>query len=174
MKSSADQENISTRTDRVLECLREQALLMDRLATGQQHLQQAVVLRDWERLESVLEEMNLLGEALAGKENERDQAFHDLAQALGCRRSLSAILAELPRETRAEVSQAYRALKVAVLRLQSHTASMDTYVRSSMATNREVLRELFPEWAAPGYSRTGQGNMGPEAAGTALMVNHHQ
>ncbi|SIQ89251.1 FlgN protein [Alkalispirochaeta americana] len=174
MKSSADQPMIPARAARLLECLQRQTSLLDQLTVHQKALQTEVLRRDWDRLEELLEELHPLGEALAGIENERDQAFHDLAQAAETGRSLAAILAKLPREIRADVSEAYRALKVAVLRLQSNTASMDTYLRSSMATNREVLRELFPEWAAPGYSRTGQGNMGAETAGTALMVNHHQ
>ncbi len=160
----------TTRIDIFLVLLERQTALIDKLAVRELELQQKVADRDWTAVESLIEEMTRISEAIAQVEEERNDTFLELAYALGGDSSFSSVLSRLPGDARESLSQRYRELKVAVLRLQSHTANMDAYLRSSLATNRTVLRELFPDFAAPGYSSDGQGRI---ESGTALMVNQH-
>lgn len=162
--------NITSRIDNFIVLLERQTLLIEQLSRHEVALQNRVTERDWSEVEVLINEMTSVSEAIAEVEESRNSAFLEIAGALGVDTDFAAVLSRLPGPVRDSISRRYRDLKVAVLRLQSHTANMDAYMRSSLATNRSVLRELFPEHAAPGYSSDGQGRI---EAGTALMVNRH-
>lgn len=162
--------NTKSQMENFLVLLERQTSLIDTLTRHEVRLQQTVADHDWTTVETLIGEMTSVSEQLAVAEEERNNAFLEIAFSLGGETDFAVVLSRLPAEVRQTVSQRYRELKVAVLRLQSHTANMDAYLRSTLATNRGVLRELFPEHAAPGYSSDGQGRI---EAGTALMVNQH-
>lgn len=158
-----------------VQTLWRQAALMEELSLQEEALQQAVQERQWERLQETMKLMTQKSEELTGVENERIAAYEELMNALG--RSdkndgdaFSDVMAHLPEEIRGEISEAYRALKVAVLQLKSRTGGIDTYLRSTISTMRGVMRELYPEHTTPVYSRTGTRSY---TGGQALMVDHH-
>ena len=150
--------------------LDRQTELLEGLTRQEATLQERVEERDWGAVETLMSEMTVISEAVARVEDARNSVFLEIADSLGGETDFAVVLSRMPAEVRELLSQRYRALKVAVLRLQSRTSNMDAYLRSTLATNRSVLRELFPEHAAPGYSSDGQGRM---QAGTALMINSH-
>lgn len=156
----------------VLEALSEQVKHMQQLADQEALLQRCVMERDWTVLEELIPRMATASEAIEAAENARDYSVQRLALALGLGPSprFSDVVAALPEESRMALADLYRRLKIVVLRLQSRTASIDTYVRSSVSTMRAVMRELYPEHAAPVYSRSGGGIF---TGGQALVVNHH-
>lgn len=160
----------NTRIEDFLLLLERQTELIEDLARREGALQDRVADQDWSAVEVLIGEMIVTSEAITAVEEQRNSTFLEIACALGGETDFAVVLSRLPQEVRSEISLRYRDLKVAVLRLQSRTSDMDAYLRSSMATNRAVLRELFPEHAAPGYSADGQGRM---QAGTALMINRH-
>ena len=148
--------------------LERQAALIDELAEREADLQTLVTKGAWDELETLIPEMTDLGEAINEAEEERSAVYGEIVAAVGGERSFAYILSRLPIELRAALSAAYRRLKVAVLRLQSRTSTVDTYLRSSIATTRGVLRELYPEHASVGYSRSGHDRFG---AGSPVMVD---
>ncbi|TVR68939.1 MAG: hypothetical protein EA427_09310 [Spirochaetaceae bacterium] len=160
----------NTRMETFLVLLKQQTELIEILAQQETELQQRVADRDWESVETLVGEMTSVSEAISRVEEDRNALFLEIACELGGETDFAVVLSRMPMEIRTLLSQRYRELKIAVLRLQSRTANMDAYLRSSLATNRSVLRELFPEHATPGYSSDGQGRL---QAGTALMVNSH-
>jgi len=115
--------------------------------------------------------MTQLSESVARIEEQRNDVFMELSASFGNINSFAHVLIRLPEDLRDSISRQYRALKIAVLRLQSKTATMDAYVRSSMATNRNVLRELIPEHAGTGYTREGHGHF---ATASAVVVDREQ
>lgn len=151
--------------------LERQAALIEELAAHEAALADVVARREWMELEKLVPRMTAISEAIGQTEEERNALYSQISAALGSNVSFARVLALMPEELRTAVSQAYRALKVAVLRLQSRTSSMDAYLRSTISTTRGVLKELYPEHAAAGYSRDGQGNFGGAAA---VMVDHHR
>lgn len=146
--------------------LADQARLLNELADGQSRLRDAVAARDWDALDGLLPQLTEVGRTAGQAEQRRSRALDRIAGDR--KRTFSAVLAELPDEHRKRVSAGYRDLKVAVLRLKSHTNQMDSYLRSSITTTRSVLRELYPEHASGSYTAEGQGTFQTAAA---MMVN---
>ena len=148
--------------------LERQAMLIDELAEREADLQKLVTARAWDELETLIPHMTDLGEAINDAEEARSAVYDEIVAAVGGERSFAHILSRLPIEVRAALSGAYRRLKVAVLRLQSRTSSVDTYLGSTISTTRGVLRELYPEHASVGYSRNGRNRFGN---GAPVMVD---
>lgn len=146
--------------------LTDQARLLNELADGQSHLREAVAARDWDTLEHLLPKLTEVGRTADQAEQRRGAALDRITGPE--KRDFSVVLAALPDEHRRRVSDGYRDLKVAVLRLKSHTQQMETYLQSSIATTRSVVRELCPEHASGGYTPDGQGTFQTAAA---MMVN---
>lgn len=149
-----------------------QVALMQELSVQEQALQEAVRDREWEALQAIMRRMTETSEDLGRVETERISAYQSLADAADRDGNVefSALLARLPEDLRSEISDAYRALKIAVLQLKSRTSGIDTYLRTTITTMRGVMRELYPEHATPVYSRDGSGAF---TGGQALVVNHH-
>ncbi len=152
-----------------LELLERQTTLIEELTEKQTTLQGLVVRKDWTGMERLVPEMTALSEAISRVESKRNDVFGELSASFGQVNSFAHILIHLPEEIRSAISRQYRALKIAVLRLQSRTATMDAYVRSNMSTNRDVLRELMPEHSTNGYTREGRGHF---STASAVVVNH--
>ncbi len=148
--------------------LERQATLIEALAEREADLQELVTKRAWDDLETLIPQMTDLGEAINHAEEERSAVYEEIVAAVGGERSFAYILSHLPIEVRTTLSGAYRRLKVAVLRLQSRTSSVDTYLNSTISTTRGVLRELYPEHASVGYSRSGRNRFGN---GSPVMVD---
>ncbi|MDA3948824.1 MAG: flagellar export chaperone FlgN [Spirochaeta sp.] len=149
---------------RFLELLNEQTDLIEALGERQAQLQTLIADKDWEQMERLIPEMTRLSEATAAVEAQRNEIFAEISASFGGVQSFAHVLTRLPGELRHEISRRYRALKIAVLRLQSRTATMDAYVRSSMSTSRGVLQELFPEHATSSYTRQGHGQFSTSSA----------
>ncbi len=152
-----------------LELLEHQTVLIEGLAEKQGVLQGIVARKDWTAMERIVPEMTRLSEEIARTESRRNEVFAELSASFGNAESFAHVLVHLPDQLREGISRQYRALKIAVLRLQSKTATMDAYVRSSMSTNRDVLRELIPEHSSNGYTSRGHGHF---ATASAVVVDH--
>jgi hypothetical protein len=152
-----------------LELLEHQTGLIDGLAEKQSVLQGIIARKDWTAMEQLVPEMTRLSEEIARTEAQRNEVFAELSASFGNVESFAHVLVHLPEELRGKISRQYRALKIAVLRLQSKTSTMDAYVRSSMSTNRDVLRELIPEHSSNGYTSRGHGHF---ATASAVVVDH--
>lgn len=75
------------------------------------------------------------------------------------------------RSERDEASDAFRDLKLSVLRVQTATAALNDYLRVVGRTVSEVLGELFPHQKGDLYSRKGRRI---NASAAPFLVNHHQ
>ncbi len=161
-----------TKTDALfVGSLRAQAALMDRLSREEKELQEAVLERQWDTLQTKMQQMTETSDELARIEERRNEAFKALLDEYGIDGDFTTFLNSISSELRVQVSDAYRALKVSVLRLKSQTTGIDTYLRATIGTMRGVIRGLYPEHAMPVYTGDGSGTY---TGGQALVVNHHQ
>lgn len=154
---------------RLLRLLDEQTELIERLGQQQETLQSIIAEKDWNRMERLVPQMTGVSEAVARVESQRNDALGELSAAAGGVESFAQLLNRFPPDLRHAISVRFRALKIAVLRLQSRTATMDAYIRASMSTSRGVLQELFPEHASSSYSRDGAGSF---STASAVVVDH--
>ena len=155
-------------SDGFVQLLDQQSELIEQMAGHETELQEAVGERDWQRLESLMQRMSQLSDAIVAVERRRNEVYTALAMEFGGEATFARVLTMLPVEERQRLSAAYRRLKVAVLGLQSRTAGMDAYLRATMSTTRGVLQELYPEQTSRGYSRDGQGQFN---TASAVMVD---
>lgn len=150
--------------------LLQQTELLTALSQQEQHLQAVVADRDWPQLERLLPSMEAVGVEFQRLETRRQVVYTEMQFAAGGEQSFAALLKSFPGDEREKISAAYRGLKVAVLRLRSQTAGLDTYLRSSIGTLRGVLQELYPEHASTVYSRDGFGGY---PSGQAMVLSRH-
>ncbi len=152
----------------VILLLSQQTELMNRLESMQRQLQGEVEKRNMQTMEELIPVMTGISEEVATLEEQRNSAFLDLSIQLGCSGDLAGVLARIDPATRNALSQAYRELKIAVLRLQGSTAMLDTYLRTTVMTGRSILTELFPEHTSGRYAKDGQGEF---HSTSAMMIN---
>ncbi|MFW5801256.1 MAG: flagellar export chaperone FlgN [Spirochaeta sp.] len=152
--------------------LQQQVHLLEELAGYEQRMQHAVIMRDWPELEIAIQEMYALSDCIYSCEHVREKEFARLRSALGLPEDVrfSVVLGNLPQEHRHEIASLYRRLKIAVLRVQTLTGGIDSYVSSTVENMQQIVEEVFPGTRGSIYSRDGnlQGKQPP-----AMVVNHH-
>ncbi len=149
--------------------LDRQTALINELAEMELELQQIVAERSWERLHDVVPRMTELSEAINEAENERNENVERLAHIAGPGIQFTDLLRRLPTEVRIAVTERYRNLKIAMLRLRSRSSNIDSYLRATISTQRGVLRELYPDRTTPGYTKEGDGTF---TTAPAMVLDH--
>lgn len=149
-----------------------QVLLFTDLAREERILADAVVAKDWPSLDRVIRVMDGYSRKIVHADEQRARVYDALRSRLGLREGglFSDVLDAIPFESREQLSNLFRELKIAVMRVRSLTGGVETYVESSNQTLRSVLQELYPERKGRLYSRSGATT---EHADTPVVVNHH-
>lgn len=155
-----------------VEVLNVQIVLFTDLAREERILADAVVAKDWPTLDRVIRVMNEYSEEIVRADELRSRTYDALRSRIGLPSGglFSELLDSIPSESREQLSELFRELKVAVMRVRSLTGGVDAYVESSNTTLRSVLQELYPERKGRLYSRSGAST---EHAETPVVVNHH-
>ena len=156
----------------VVETLSAQLTMMNTLAEHEAELHRRMLEREWEEVTPLIETMSDMSDAVVEAENRRHDAYCTLRRHLGLEDSagFAEVLAALDDEDRRRLAELYRQLKLAVIRLKSLADGVDRYVRTMMATTRELIKEAYPHRSGATYSRDG----GHAAhSGEALVLNHH-
>ncbi|MFW5812265.1 MAG: flagellar export chaperone FlgN [Alkalispirochaetaceae bacterium] len=155
----------------VTETLRAQLTMMNTLAEQEAELHRLMLEREWEDVTPLIETMSEMSDAVVEAENQRHDAYCLLRRHLGLNDSsgFGEVLAALDDEDRRCLADLYRQLKLSVIRIQSLAGGVDRYVRTMMATTREMIREAYPERAGGAYGRDGAHSV---QAGEALVLNH--
>lgn len=149
--------------------LDRQTALINELAEMELELQKIVANRNWERLSQVVPRMTAISEAINEAEALRSDAVRDLTRLAGPGILFSELLRRLPTEARIAVTERYRNLKIAMLRLRSRSSNIDAYLRSTISTQRGVLKELYPDRTSPGYTSSGDGTF---STAPAMVLDH--
>lgn len=149
--------------------LDRQTALINELSELELELQTIVADRNWERLSMVVPKMTAVSDAINESEEVRAEMVRDLSRMAGPGMLFSELLRRLPTEARVAVTERYRNLKVAMLRLRSRSSNIDSYLRATISTQRGVLKELYPDRTSPGYSSSGDGTFN---AAPAMVLDH--
>lgn len=149
--------------------LDRQTALINELSELELELQTIVADRNWERLSMVVPKMTAVSDAINESEEIRAEMVRDLSRMAGPGMLFSELLRRLPTEARVAVTERYRNLKVAMLRLRSRSSNIDSYLRATISTQRGVLKELYPDRTSPGYSSSGDGTLN---AAPAMVLDH--
>ena len=152
--------------------LNQEVELLESFARQEQKLQDAIVDREWDRLEGIVNEMSDASQSVLSVEQERHDSYTRVRQEVGCPSDVGFydFVAHLDLADRMEVSELYRRLKVAVMRVQALTGGIGSYITSATSAIRDVLDELYPERKGRIYSRAGH-HAAPDDR--AMVVDHH-
>ncbi|MFW6251366.1 MAG: flagellar export chaperone FlgN [Alkalispirochaetaceae bacterium] len=156
----------------VVQTLSAQLTLMNSLAEQEAELHRRMLEREWEEVTPLIETMSEMSDAVVEAENRRHDAYCRLRLHLGLNdgSGFAEVLAALNDEDRRRLAELYRQLKLVVIRLQSLAGGVDRYVRTMMATTREIIQEAYPDRSGASYGRDGAH---AAQGGEALVLNHH-
>lgn len=156
----------------VVETLSAQLTMMNTLAEHEAELHRRMLEREWEEVTPLIETMSEMSDAVVEAENRRHDAYCRLRRDLGLDDSsgFGEVLAALGDEDRRRLAELYRQLKLSVIRLQSLAGGVDRYVRTMMATTRELIKEAYPHRNGATYGKDGAH---ASHTGEALVLNHH-
>ncbi len=130
---------------------------MERFSREEEVLQRAVLSKDWPAMECSLRSMRELSDRVNEIEDERARVFEEMKREKGVpdTGSFYDLLVHIPSEERVSLSEKYRNLKVAVLRVKGFTGGIETYLTSASVTLQEVLSDLFPGYRQDTYGKNG-------------------
>ena len=152
--------------------LQQQIQLLDLLSQSEHQLQHAVMHKDWQSLETTIARLYELSNQVYKCEQVRHREFTALRESMGLPETarFSALLADLSAEERLEIASLYRRLKISVLRVQTLTEGLDSYLNSTVQTMQQIVQELFPSTRGGVYSKDGNLN-GTQPP--AMVINQH-
>lgn len=154
----------------VMDTLEAQLTMMNTLAEQEAELHRLMLEREWEEVTPLIETMGEMSDAVVEAENRRHDAYCALRRDLGLNDTsgFGEVLAALDDDDRRSLADLYRQLKLSVIRLQSLAGGVDRYVRTMMATTREIIKEAYPQRAGGAYGRDGAH---AAHSGEALVLN---
>jgi hypothetical protein len=124
---------------------------------AQRSFSAAIKARDWSALQTAIGIQDELARAIADQESARTEAFELLRAQTGCEAGglyRVALLVSEPERT--ELTDLYRALKLAAMRAKFENASAGDYAAGNRDLLRAVLEELFPEKKHRMYGKSGK------------------
>lgn len=159
--------------------LRAEIEALDRVAELERLIRNAVMERDWSKLESNLYELDYWSSKVIDAEEMRRDCLAEFADCASCDElaesagdagvALLDILQLAPFADRTELTELYRQLKIAVMTVQSATYGLQSYVNAAAETTQAFLEELFPSHKGKHYSRNGSA---AKVDRRALVLDH--
>lgn len=151
--------------------LQEETRLLMRFAAAQEELQALMSRHNWKVVDKKLEIMRKLSERVATVEKQREDCFRALKAELNAREdeNFNQIVSRLASSERHELKEAYKELKLAVLRAKGQAGRLGYFVQTLTDSLARVLEEVFPHRKARIYARDGKSKAVSEPA---FMVNH--
>jgi len=131
-------------------------------------LQEAFLRRDWSELDALVSKLGSFSGRIEAMEQRRHNTFLELKVSLKLaeKMTFSRVITEMSGADREELSDLYRKLKIAVIRVRGATGRLGYYFRSVSDSANRVLSELLPYRKGRIYSRGGL----PRAVEEASLV----
>ena len=148
----------------LIDKMAEETLLLEEFGSREGELRSCISSNNWSELTATIQNLSPLAEKIEEVEKSRDEAFMALRTMFGEKDDASFyhVVFHLPERERDICVELYRKLKLAAIRIQSITLSIDSYVRTVSGTVRQILEEIFPYQKGKIYSAKG-GSMDTQA-----------
>lgn len=120
-------------------------------------LQETFLRRDWPELDTLVSKLGYFSGRIEAMEQRRHSVFLELKVSLKLaeKMTFNRVIMEMSGENREELSDLYRKLKIAVIRVRGVTGRLGYYYRSVSDSVDRVLSELLPYRKGRIYSRVG-------------------
>ena len=141
----------------LLDLMAEETLLLEEFGSREEEIRSCINENNWNELTLTVQNLSPLAEKIEQVETTRDEVFASLRSMFGEQEDAGFyhVVFHLPRRERDLCVELYRKLKIAAIRIQSITMSIDSYVRTVSGTVRQILEEIFPYQKGNMYSRSG-------------------
>jgi hypothetical protein len=138
--------------------MNEEAGLLMSFSIIEEEMLKAISERRWDGLESIIIRLRKKSDLLNQAEDKRVQSFELLKTNLGVPSSAGffKILPIVKDEKRAQMTESYRKLKLAIYSVKGATLRLSYYFQSLSETFKKVMGELFPHRKGKLYTRTGK------------------
>ncbi|MBN1649091.1 MAG: flagellar export chaperone FlgN [Spirochaetales bacterium] len=132
--------------EKLKECMSEELNILTNFSENEQNLKHNIEKHDWVSLEKTIKQMQPLSERIDLLDKERSDIFRELCGYYGEKENCSFyhIAVYFPHSEREICTSLYQELKIAVIRIQSITWSIDNYVRTVTGTIQQVLNNVYP------------------------------
>ncbi|MDR3303260.1 MAG: flagellar protein FlgN [Treponema sp.] len=137
-----------------------QTALLDKLTSAQDAMREAVMNREWDEFETLVNTMDTYSDQFNTLETERATLFATLTgkqadDADAADTTFYAFASHLPHDERRELTGLYRELKLRALRLRAANDSLMLYLNEAKGTVDGFINAAFPERKTNLYSRFG-------------------
>jgi len=141
----------------LLDLMAEETLLLEEFGSREEEIRSCINSNNWNELTVTIQKLSPLAEKIEQVERTRDDVFSSLRIMFGEQEDASFyhVAFHLPARERDICVELYRKLKMAAIRIQSITMSIDSYVRTVSGTVRQILEEIFPYQKGNIYSKSG-------------------
>ncbi len=162
---------VQTRIREFREAIETEITLLECVASRQNDLRTHLVERNWPELDRVIKDLERVSGEVAQIEERRVSLAHEIValEPAPQQPGIRAILRRAGLEERTALNDAYRRLKIAVLKVQGGARGIKAYASEAIETTSEVLHELFPTDTDGQYARDGVKHRGAQRA---LILDH--
>ncbi|MFW5729248.1 MAG: flagellar export chaperone FlgN, partial [Spirochaetota bacterium] len=119
-------------TTALIDALEEEVALLDSFVKRERELRELVMDRNWPALERSIGVLNEAARSIEAAEDRRHRAFARLAQrlGLGAEASFYDLVSHVPQESRQDLVDLFRELKVSVMRVQGLNSGIESFVKA--------------------------------------------
>jgi hypothetical protein len=137
------------------EILLKESELVQRIASLQNLIREAVLSRNWADFESHFGDLGRIKAELDAMEHERETLFAGIPEETSETARFYSLAAHLPTEQRAELTAIYRGLKLETLRVQMAGESLMEYITEARAAITGFFAAAFPDRGGKIYTPYG-------------------
>jgi hypothetical protein len=151
--------SVDTTSYECISILKKEIALLERLGSAQDVVSQAVFSRDWTDMDALFARLDEYSKEFEALEKERSNLFSDLSQNLGFEHEKTgfyALATRLDPETRRQMTDLYRRLKLDVLKIRLANENLNEYIAAHRSVISEFLQAAFPDRKGKLYSRHGR------------------
>lgn len=143
--------------ERLVTHMRTECALLTEFHDAETAMKARIHRKDWDGLESVMDQMTGLADRLVETEQSRHSTFEELRASVGEGEEASfyRVIVHLEPAERDTLADLYRTMKFSVFGIQTAASCMDEQVRSMNETMHDILGELYPHRKGSLYSKSG-------------------
>jgi hypothetical protein len=138
------------------QALEAELALLSQVSLAQGELRRAVLEREWTNFEGLLERVDSYTQRFGALDEERLAVFSVSKDAEGAEPHFYTLLARFPEAQRRELSDLYRSLKTAALKVRLENDALSSYIAEAKALISSFINAAFPDRKGGIYSKDGK------------------
>ncbi|MFP4363941.1 MAG: flagellar export chaperone FlgN [Spirochaetia bacterium] len=154
------------------ESFRQQITLIQQFSECERDMHTYLVQKSWEKLQMTISQLSGYAEKIRKYEDIMAEGIGELKESYGMKPddTIYRLLLHLPAEERDEWAALFRALRIAIVKMSTLTAAVDSYLQTNMQSLKGMLDEVFPHQKGKIYSKSGYTR---NSEGDAMLINKH-